>query len=401
MRPLSILFIAVRFPLPLRTGDRARAFHQIRILAQRHRVTLATYLDGSASAQAARADIERLGVRVVSAPFSRSAAAARAVQALWSDRPVQVALYDSPLLAATVRALLRDESFDLIHAQLARAMPLVPDDTATPVLADLVDALSLNMRRRAAHDRGPMGWAAALDARRLEVYEHAVCARVHTATVVSAADRAALGDPPNVFVNANGVDLAKFPYTRDGRVRDRLVFTGNLGYFPNVEAVRWFARDVLPLIWRQRPSCELVIAGARPHRRVRALAADHRIRVEADVPDIHTWLASAHVAVAPMATGSGQLLKVLEAMAAGAPVVATSRALNGLQARDGVHALVADDPEAFAAAVLSLLDDDERADRLAAAAHQLVVSSCTWEHAVDDLERRYHALARVAAVTSA
>ena len=107
------------------------------------------------------------------------------------------------------------------------------------------------------------------------------------------------------------------------------------------------------------------------------------------------------VAVAPMFTGSGQLLKVLEAMASGAPVVATTRALNGLEARHDEHVLVADDPESFARAVLTLLEDPARAARLATAARQLVESSCTWEHTVADLEQHYTRALQAAAIDSA
>lgn len=400
MRPLSILFVAVRFPLPLRTGDRARAYHQIRLLARRHRVTLATFLDESPSARAARADIEALGVRVVSVPFGRRAAAWRVARRIVGAQPLQVALYDAPALRAGIAALLREERFDLVHVQLARAATLVPPDAGIPVFLDFVDALSLNMARRAAHDRWPTSWIAALEARRLAAYERTLCARLAAGSVVSAADRAALGDPPCVGINGNGVDLAAFPFVTDGRDPRHLVFSGNLGYFPNVEAVTWIVQQVLPLIWRTHADTRLTIAGARPHARVRALTADARVTLAADVPNMHPHLARAAVAMAPMFIGSGQLLKVLEAMASGAPVVATTRALNGLDAMPGVHALVADTPEDFARATTGLLDDPVRAQALAGAARALVASTCTWERSVDDLERRHAALvdARVATV---
>ncbi|MGV3518998.1 glycosyltransferase [Luteitalea sp.] len=400
MRQLSILFVAVRFPLPLRTGDRARAYHQIRLLARRHRVTLVTFLDDSPSAQLARAEIEGLGVRVVSVPFHRPAAVARAAAALMSVRPLQVALFDAPALRRVVASLLATERYDLIHAQLARALPLVPEGGPVPVFVDFVDALSLNMERRAARDRWPFSWVSGIDARRLHAYEQHACARVSGASVVSAADRRAMGDPARLGINPNGVDVADFPFARDARDADGLVFTGNLGYFPNVEAIDWFAREILPRLWQRRPACTLTIAGARPHPRVRALQSDARITVVADVPDLHPFLAKAAVAVAPMFTGSGQLLKVLEAMASGAPVVATTRALNGLEARHDAHVLVADDAERFANAVLTLLGDPARARRLAAAARHLVESTSTWEHTVADLEQHY-ARALQAAATGA
>ncbi len=391
MRGLSILFVTVRFPLPLRTGDRARAYQQVRLLARRHRVTLATFLDTSPTAQAARAEIERLGVRVVSVPFSRPAAALRVAQSLPGSTPLQVALFDAAPLRRTIATLLEQEPFDLVHALLARAVPLVPVESRVPLFVDLVDALSLNMRRRAAHDRGPMAWAARLDATRLAAYERDVCARAAGASVVTMRDREALDAPAGVAINPNGVDVADFPFENGPRVPDQLVFTGNLGYFPNVEAVTWLAHQVLPRIWRTRPACSLTIVGARPHRRIRALATDPRIRIEADVPHMHPFLARASVAVTPMMTGSGQLLKVLEAMASGAPVVATSRALNGLDVAPDVHALVGDDPDGFARAVLSLLASPAEGQRLAAAARALVESRYTWEHSVGQLEHLHAA----------
>lgn len=401
MRQLSILFVAVRFPLPLRTGDRARAYHQIRLLARRHRVTLVTFLDASPSAQLALAEIERLGVRVLSVPFHRPAAVVRAAAALMTVRPLQVALFAAPALRRVVIDVLATEHYDVIHVQLARALPLVPEDVRVPVFVDFVDALSLNMRRRAARDRWPFSWMSGIDARRLYAYEQDACARVSGASVVSIADRRAMGDPARLGINGNGVDVADFPIAHGVRDSQGLVFTGNLGYFPNVEAIDWFARDVLPRIWQRRAACTLTIAGARPPARVRALQADPRITVAADVPNLHPFLARAAVAVAPMFTGSGQLLKVLEAMASGAPVVATTRALNGLEARHDEHVLVADDPESFARAVLTLLEDPARAARLATAARQLVESSCTWEHTVADLEQHYTRALQAAAIDSA
>ena len=396
MRPLSILFVTVRFPLPLRTGDRARAYHQIRLLATRHRLTLVTFLDEAPSAREARAEIERLGVRVVSVPFRRRAAAWRLLRGLPSSMPLQVALFDAPELREAIHTLAVPGRFDLVHVQLARAIPLLPPDLALPVVADLVDALSLNMARRAARDRGWARWAAALDARRLRAYERAICGRVHAAAVVSAADRDAIDEGPLAIV-PNGVDLGEFPYVADDRPPATLIFTGNLGYFPNDDAASWFAREVLPRVAASRPDVRLRIVGARPHRRIRALAVDPRIEVAGDVADMHAALAGATLAVTPMFTGSGQLLKVLEAMASGTPVVANARGLNGIDAGAGVHATIAEDPEAFAAAILARLAPPAPARGPAAGARPRVETQYTWERSTALLEELYASAVPLAA----
>ena len=174
------------------------------------------------------------------------------------------------------------------------------------------------------------------------------------------------------------------------RDRKRLVFTGNLGYFPNVDAVCWLADHVMPHVWHDEPETRLTIAGARPHRRIHALAKrDARIEVHGDVDRVHPWIAGARVSVAPMRAGSGQLLKVLEAMASGTPVVTTGRGLSGIEATPGEQLLVADDPAAFAAHVVNVLRDDRLAARLGLSGRQLVERLYTWERSVADLERVY------------
>lgn len=400
MAALSILFVTPRFPLPLYSGDRARAFHQLRLLSRRHRVTLVTHQDARANG-VARARLEEFGVRLVTIPFTRAGAAMRLARGLWSDLPLQAALYNSPHARDVVRSLAATERFDLVHVQLARTVPLVGADLGLPRVVDLVDALSLNMRRRAAHDHGWLRWAAQLDARRLQSYERQICDEATATLVVAEADRNAIGDHPSTSIVANGVDLTAFPRVDAPRDRHRLVFTGNLGYFPNVDAVRWFVDRVLPLVWREEPEARLTIAGARPHRRILALAQrDPRIEVAGNVAHLHPYIARARVAVAPMRAGSGQLLKVLEAMSAGTPVVTTTRGRSGIDAASGEHLLVADEPEAFAAHVVSLIRDDRLAHRLASTAHTLVERQYTWERSVADLERIYLRVAACARTTA-
>src|SRR6185295_18264182 len=139
MTELSILFVTARFPLPLLSGDRNRAFHQLRWLSQRHRVTLVTHADKHHTA-AARARLEEYGVRVITMPFSRAGAALRIARAaLTSDLPLQTALYDSHEARETVRSLLESERFDLAHIQLARTVPLLEGYPELPRVVDLID----------------------------------------------------------------------------------------------------------------------------------------------------------------------------------------------------------------------------------------------------------------------
>jgi len=144
---------------------------------------------------------------------------------------------------------------------------------------------------------------------------------------------------------------------------------------------------------RARPDATFIAAGTRPHRRVRALGDAQSIVVQEDVPDVGAVLARATVAVAPMHAGSGQPLKILEAMACGTPVVATPIAASGLDAEPGRHLLVGTDAESFAAQVLRVLDEPGLARSLAEEARRLMEERYTWERSVATLESIYAAIA--------
>jgi glycosyltransferase involved in cell wall biosynthesis len=212
---------------------------------------------------------------------------------------------------------------------------------------------------------------------------------------VSEAERAALGGPSAVRVVPNGVDVGTFAWAEDARPPARLVFGGNLGYFPNVDAAVWVARDILPRVRVAVPHAELRLVGARPARAVRALRARPGVSLAASVPAMAPELAAATVALVPLRAGSGLQNKVLEAMAVGTPVVATPRAVAGLDLRAGEHALVADDAAGLAAAVVALVRDPVRARTLARAARALVERRYRWEDSAAGVEAAWQAAIRV------
>ncbi|MGO9453012.1 MAG: glycosyltransferase [Candidatus Binataceae bacterium] len=289
-----------------------------------------------------------------------------------------------------IARLLSERRHDLIHVQLSRMAGLLEGATPIPRVIDFVDALSLNLRRRAAHDRLPLNLVARAEASRLLRYEREVCRTWDRAMVVSAVDRAAIGDFPNLGVNPSGVDLEAFPYRNEGREPSTIVFSGNLGYFSNVDAISWFAREIFPRIVREAPNAKLLIVGARPSRKVTALAnLDPRIRIIGMVDLLQPYLQRCTVAIAPMRAGSGQLFKILEAMASGAPLVATSRAAEAIEAESGRHLFVADDAESFARAALRLIHEPALGASIAQEARRLVESHYRWESSVAELEESY------------
>lgn len=390
---MRVLFLTSRFPGALRRGDELRAFQHIRHLSSRHAITLLA-CDRSLPDAGQRRALAPYCENIVVVPRTLPAMLFRALLALAGMVPLQAAMYDAPALRRTLRDLLERERFDLVHVQLARLGPLLDDITDTPCVLDFVDALSLNMARRATFDHGPLGRLAAIEAARMALYERALCARIDAGAISAAADAAAIAPADAAAIAAagklhqvaNGVDCERFAFTPPLSASREIVFVGNLGYFSNIDGASWFVREVLPRIRREVPDARLRLVGARPAKSlVRLAAACEGVDLVGAVAEVAPEIARAAVAIAPLRAGSGQQIKILEAMAVGRPVVATRVSAQGLQADE--HLLVADDAESFAQAVVSLLQSPALRARLAEQARRLVEQHYTWEQSALALER--------------
>ena len=391
---MRVLFVAASLPYPPLRGYQVRAAQQLRFLSRHHRVTLVCYADADVSSSARKRAADCCE-EIVTVPY-RLAGAARALSiGLTTGLPVQTSFYETRAMSNAIDRLLAEKRHDLVHALTVRVAGLLDGVKSVPRVIDFVDAISLNLRRRAEYDRTPLKFAARLEANRLARYEREICRTWDHATVVSQVDRAAIGDFPNLSVNTSGVDVDQFAYTRENREPHTILFSGNLGYFPNVDAISWFARHVFPAILREEPNARLRVVGARPGLRVRALAKlDPRIAVIGEVGSLSPYLQGCCLAIAPMRAGSGQLFKILEAMASGAPMVATGLAAAATGAESGRHLLIADNADSFARSVLRLIREPDLAERIAAEARQLIEQRFRWEDSIAGLEQIYQSATR-------
>jgi sugar transferase (PEP-CTERM/EpsH1 system associated) len=392
---MRVLFITSRFPGDPRRGDQRRAYEQLRALSSRHAITLLT-LDHAQAETPRQRELMARCERVIRVPCPVAGMLVRAMRALRGSLPIQTALYAVPALRQEMIRCLAHAPFDVVHLQLARLGPLLELAGDVPCVLDLVDALSLNMQRRALHDRGLARWLARMEAKRLASYERTLCSRARVVAVSAQPDRAALGDPPNLHLVGNGVDLDEFPFVAHPRHGADIAFVGNLGYFPNVDAASWFASNVLPRVHAACPQATLRLIGARPAARLRRLCAGMpHVELVGAVDSVHPYVSRAAVAVAPMRAGSGQQIKILEAMASGTPVVASSIAAAGIDAVPGRDLLVADDAGAFADTVVRVLADPALAQFLASNARALVERRYTWAASSAVLEQLWlHAAGR-------
>jgi sugar transferase (PEP-CTERM/EpsH1 system associated) len=388
---VKVLFLVTRFPLPPWRGDQVRAYHHLRLLATRHDLTCAA-LVLRPPPEAHVAELCGLGVRLEVVRLGLVGAVPALGRALAGDRrPFQELLYARRRARVRLARLIAAGGFDVVHAQLVRAASYLPGAHGPPVVIDLIDALSANFARRAERERGPLAPLVAWEAARLRRAERRILDTGAPCLVVAESERAALGGSPALRVVPNGVDAGTYAYREDARPPARVVFAGNLGYFPNVDAATWLVRDILPRIRREVPEAEVRLVGARPARTVRSLATVPRVSLASSVPAMAPELAAATVAVIPLRAGSGLQNKVLEAMAVGTPVVATPRAAAGLEVRPGEHLLLGDDPAGLAAAAITLLRDPARARALARAARALVERRYRWEDSAAGVEAAWAA----------
>jgi glycosyltransferase involved in cell wall biosynthesis len=290
-----------------------------------------------------------------------------------------------------IAATLRDGPFDLIQIEGSEFADL-PFPAGVPIVVDEHNIWSeLTERRRRVR--------AVAARRRLDTYEATQLRRLEERVWGDAAgvafcserevDAAHARVPDGRFaVVPNGVDTSAFrpDLLSTAPIPGRLAFVGLLRYTPNADAANWLVSDILPLIRERAPDMTLDIVGKEPSPHTLALAdAAPGIRVLGSVPDVRPLLAAASVVVVPLRVGSGTRIKILQAMAMGRPVVSTTMGAEGLDARDGEHLLLADDPVAFAAAVTRLLDDEGLRTRLGVAGRAFVLGGHTWDTAVGHL----------------
>jgi sugar transferase (PEP-CTERM/EpsH1 system associated) len=393
---MNILALIPYTPTLIRT----RPYHFVRELAKQQHVTLATVWENETERDALRA-FERDGIEVIAAPLSKARMGLNISRTLPTPTPLQATICWQPALMQKIRArLARANAFDVCHVEHLRGSAYALRlKTLLPTVWDSVDCISYLFEQASQHSRG---WLSRLrtwvDLARTRHYEGRLIHEFAHVLVTSPIDKTALerlgaryrqtlatATPAPMTVLANGVDLDYFQSTNQPRQPETLVISGKMSYHANVTAVLHFVKNILPLIWHQRPQTRLWIVGQAPPPEVQALAADARIQVTGYVPDIRPYLTEATVAVCPLVYGAGIQNKVLEAMACATPVVSGARGLGALRAQDGEHVLVSETPETFAQHVLRLLADPDLARRIGAAGRQFVTHHHSWSALVTQL----------------
>ena len=400
---MKILFLTPQVPYPPQQGAALRNWGLISGLAARHDVAVLSFLS---TRQAPEPDDPLSAVcRVETVPLPARTLRDRVHSMLTTRQPDMALRLASEPYARHLSGWLARESFDVVHVggiEMAPYLGVIEAARPRPlVVFDNLNCEYLLQQRAFLTDlRAPARWPGAaysfVQWRRLRRYEAEVCRRADRVLAVSDADAEALRKLVpglGVAVVPNGVDTQAYrpeALPRTSNIpEDALVFTGTMDFRPNVDAVLWFARKVLPRVRAHVPSAHLFVVGQRPHRRLDGLRGDPAVTLTGWVPDVRPYIGQAAVYVAPLRIGGGTRLKLLEAMAMGKAVVATRLGAEGYPVTDGRELLLADTPAEFAAAAVALLRAPDQRAALGRSARAFVEHWYDWRVIVPRVEAAY------------
>lgn len=389
---MRILYITPYLP----SSVRIRPLGFIRELSQRHALTLVTLVHPQAERRFLD-EVRPYCQAVYPLTLERGGALIRCLLSLPTTMPPSVAYTYSPQMRQTVRTLVQRGGYDLVHIEFARAAPLVAEleGQDMPRVYDAVDSMTLASARTFRASHSPLRKAvAALEWLKFRQFEAWAIRQFDRVLVSSPADREALADlAPDapISVLPNGVDTNYFAPRQIGGSAEppTLAFLARLSYHANVSSILYFYRHIFPRIRAKFPQVRLLLIGRDPAPAIQALAADPHVKITGYVPDVRPYLARATVSICPMRVGAGISNKVLESMAMGLPVVATSLAAGALAVEHDRDLLIADDPRDFADMVIALLSSPRLRERLGRRARTYVETHHRWPVIAAQLEQLY------------
>ena len=369
---MHILYLVPHVPNP----TKSRSFANVNGLQQAgHRVTIATLNRSQADTEHIAALLTQ-GFTVIEAPLSRQAQIFNALQGLIAGEPLQYRLLYTAALQTALEAFLASDPPDIIHVEHLRMARYARDWTRRfPVVWDAIDHVATLFRQAQLHSAS-RAWRliSLLEAPRLQPFEVMLTQQFPRTLVISSRDEQGFiqagADPSRLTMIPMGRTIP--PPSTLPRAAHTLILSGNLNYHPNVAAVLYFMQHIWPLIQREDPAVILQLVGAQPAPAIQALQSDS-VQVTGFVPEILPYLQQATVAVAPITYAAGVQTKVLEACAAGTPLVATTMAIENLGLEPDRHVLTGDTPKAFAGAVLRLLHDAPLREQLSQASRDYVI----------------------------
>lgn len=387
---MKILFLCHRIPYPPNKGEKIRAFHELLAIAKHHEVDLFTFADDDADL-VHRDALAAYCKHVTVVKIKPALAYLRSLPYLFTRSPLTLPYFSSGEFSARIQKALRERGYDRIFVYCSAMAQYTEQVENIPVIMDLVDVDSDKWTQYAAARRFPFSVIYRREGRTLREFERRTCERACHVLVTTPREAKLVGELSadiRVSVLSMGVDTEYFQPVSISAESDApatVIFVGAMSYFPNQEAVDFYARRVLPIVQCSVPETRFLIVGHNPSRPVQELRQLPGVEVTGSVPDVRPYLARAQVSVAPFSIAAGIQSKILEALASALPVVATPRAVQGLT--EDVAAIVetAQSAEELAGKTVNLLRNRQLAREIGEEGRRRVTAAYSWNNAMQRL----------------
>lgn len=393
---MKLLFLANRVPYPPYRGDKLKIFNLARRLQGKHELHLLTFAQNEED-WTYKAELKKIFKEVHFVNLPKWQSALHCLAAVADNIPVQVHYFRSETMKRRLATILAEHHFDAVHVQHLRMAQYLNERRDIPRILDLPDAFSLYWKRKQETSSNPLMLLFERNEQHRVWHYERILAQYNLSLVCSGEDKEYLEQQhglSNIALLPNGVDTGTFaPGSHDYSHNHTLLFTGNMDYRPNIDAVVYFCKEILPLVSRVFPDVKFIIAGQRPVKKILALA-NEQVTVTGFVKDLAAVYNQASVVVAPLRFGAGTQNKVLEAMSVGVPVVCSHIGFKGLGITSGEGAVMQTNAADFAASIIELLGSASRREEVGTAGVRVIQQRFSWDIITLQLEQY---LAQVAA----
>ncbi len=382
---MKIFVLLPRIPWPLEKGDKLRAFNQIKQLAKNNEVILCALSDKKSNKDEAFEALKPYCTSINFIDLGKISILFNMAMAFFKGVPIQCGYFYNKKAHKEIHNLIEKHKPDMIFGQLLRIAEYIRKEK-TPKTIDYQDVFSMGMKRR--YEIAPFYLKPIfnMEYKRLRRYEHDIFNDFDIKTIISIPDRIHIDHPKKdeILIVPNGVDHEYYT-PRECEKKYDIVFTGNMSYAPNVNAVEYLANQILPIVWKQLPNVKLYVAGATPDPRVKKAASD-KIIISGWIDDMRDAYAQSKIFIAPMRIGTGLQNKLLEAMSMQLPCITTTLANNSLHAEENKEILIGNNEQELAQHIITLLTDKDKADTLAQKGYDFVHRVYDWGMATKIME---------------
>ncbi len=384
---MKLLIVLSRIPYPLDKGDKLRAYHQIKQLIEMGNEVVICCLHFEKKDDAAVAHLTALGGKWHFISLSKWRAAFRIILNLFRNIPFQVTLFHCSKAQSEINDIIQNFQPHHLFAQLVRTSEYLKNQLAYKKSIDFMDALGAGLQRRAQRSQPFLKMILLEESERMQRYENIIWNYFDSHFIISKQDGSLMRTPPRptIQILPNGIDTSYYQRCHP-QLGNKIVFTGNMSYPPNVDAALFLIHEIMPLVWELMPELRLMIAGTNPHASL-LREKSSRIEITGRVDDIRVCYEQAALFVAPMRMGTGMQNKILEALSMAIPVITTPMAASAFQPDVLQKLMVAESAKDIANSILKHYQPDTASD---GELRNLVVQHYNWKNIMESFIQTIH-----------